>query len=174
MFIVLKKQSGNSDEVLNMFYGETETGVAIFIKEYINEDIEKLKLQPNLSTEKYVEYEIENNKNITNLIKSYKKIHKGYIYNSSERIKETLYTLEVLEYDCNKSLPTNIPSNNLWLNLNDEINNRVLKQLDKESLYQIFVKIQAAIKTKQDWNKVEYINLINEVIKNFKKNYIAQ
>jgi hypothetical protein len=173
MYIILKKQNGNVDEIINMFYGDenNETTINNWIKSYLDKDIETLNANIQSDTNvnrKQISYSIEETQNTNTIIKHYKKIKTGYIYNSSERLNEIVYTLTVLEYDCNKSLSSGI-TNNLWLNINDEVNNRVLKQLDKESLYQIFIKLQTAIRSKEKWNNHEYVNLLSEIIKNFKK-----
>ena len=51
-------------------------------------------------------------------------------------------------------------------NINQEINNRVLKQLDKDTLIQILHKIQQRIETKSHWNKTEFVGLFTEILKN--------
>jgi hypothetical protein len=57
----------------------------------------------------------------------------------------------------------------MWKNINQEVNNRVLKQLDKDTLLQVLYKIQQRIETKPNWNKTEFTGLISETLKNFRK-----
>jgi hypothetical protein len=168
MHIILK----NSNEVLNIFYGEDTYLVNNWINEYINDDIESLKNAPLIKDERVVSYETIENQNKIELIKRVKKINKGYIYNSSERLTENIYTITVLEYDgINKfnCEQYTLKENSKWADINSEINNRVLKQLDKESLYQILNKIQATIKLKSNWNYTEYTSIVSEILKKFKK-----
>lgn len=171
MHIILKKLN-EKIEVLNVFYGDDTIVINNWIKEYINDDIESLKITPLSKDLRTVSYEIVENKNEYELVKRFKKINKGYIYNSSERLTESVYTINHLEYDgINKfnSEQYTLTDNSKWADINSEINNRVLKQLDKESLYQILNKIQTSIKVKSNWNYTEYTSLVSEILKTFKK-----
>ena len=171
MHIILKKIN-EKDEVLNVFYGNDTTVINNWIKDYINDDIESLKIIPLNKDIRAVLYETIENQNKIELIKRFKKVNKGYIYNSSERLTETIYTITTLEYDgINKfnCEQYTLKGNSKWADINGEINNRVLKQLDKESLYQILKKIQGSIKLKSSWNYTEYTSLVSEILKTFKK-----
>ena len=101
------------------------------------------------------------------LIKKFKQINRGYIYNSSEKIAEIVYKISILEFENNQ--PT-LKENNKWSDINNEINNRVLKRLDKSSLYQIMTQLESKIGTKSTWNRTEYVALVSDTIQNFKKN----
>ncbi len=171
MHIILKNLN-ETKEVLNIFYGEDTYLINNWIKEYINDDIESFKNIPLNKNENTVSYEIVENKNEYELIKKLKQINKGYIYNSSEKLIKSIYTINVLEYDgVNKfnCEQYTLKENSKWADINGEINNRVLKQLDKESLYQILNKIQGSIKLKSSWNYTEYTSLVSEILKTFKK-----
>jgi hypothetical protein len=173
MYIILKKtpQTSNAqiqDEILNVFYGNDETLIQHWVKQYIEHDIMSLKMKPLTQDIKTVSYEFIDDSEGYKLITRFKKINKGYIYNSSERSEEILYTIHILEYIDNVN-QQQLQSSKLWQSINNEINNRVLKQLDKESLYQIFIKLQTKINSKTHWNSTEYINLLSEIIKSFKK-----
>jgi hypothetical protein len=171
MHIILKKIN-EKDEVLNVFYGNDTTVINNWIKDYINDDIESLKIIPLNKDIRAVSYETIENQNKIELIRKVKKVNKGYIYNSSERLTETIYTITTLEYDgINKfnNEQYTLKDNSKWADINNEINNRVLKQLDKESLYQILNKIQTSIKVKSNWNYTEYTSLVSEILKTFKK-----
>ena len=171
MHIILKKIN-EKDEVLNVFYGNDTTVINNWIKDYINDDIESLKIIPLNKDIRAVSYETIENQNKIELIRKVKKVNKGYIYNSSERLTETIYTITTLEYDgINKfnNEQYTLKDNSKWADINNEINNRVLKQLDKESLHQILNKIQGSIKLKSNWNYTEYTSLVSEILKTFKK-----
>jgi hypothetical protein len=182
MFIVLKKDEDGTEQVLNIFYGEDQHLISIssWIKEYIKEDIEvkknetpltKTSLDGKVSEEnrkyKEINYEIVDEKSFFKLIKKTKAIKKGYIYNSSERVSRDLYSIRILE--CNSNKIIFLENSDHFNNINKEINNRVLKTLDKESLYQVLQKIQIGIYTKKQWNSSEYNGLVSETLKTFKK-----
>lgn len=162
MHIILK-QSSQSEQILNIFYCPNQTLIRNWIKDWIKNDIESRKE----NDKKDVTYEINDAETNFQLIKQYKKIYKGYIYNSSEKLSEIVYKISILEFDDN--LSTQTLKNEKWSDINNEINNRVLKRLDKNSLYQIIIELESKIKTKSTWNRTEYIGLVSETIKNFKK-----
>lgn len=171
MFIVLKKDN-EKDEVLNIFYGQDEhmTSIRSWIKEYIEDDIKTIK--QNISDQekkqfKEIIYEIDDDSQSFKLIKRTKAIKKGYVYNSSEKVVKTIYSIKIVE--CNSNKIIFLENSDHFNNINREINNRVLKNLDKESLYQVLQKIQIGICTKKQWNSTEYNSLISEIIKTFKK-----
>jgi hypothetical protein len=171
MFIVLKKDN-EKDEVLNIFYGQDEhmTSIRSWIKEYIEEDIKTRK--QNISDQekkqfKEIIYEIDDDSQSFKLIKRTKAIKKGYVYNSSEKVVKIIYSIKIVE--CNSNKIIFLENSDHFNNINREINNRVLKNLDKESLYQVLQKIQIGICTKKQWNSTEYNSLISEIIKTFKK-----
>lgn len=171
MHIILKKIQEKID-VLNIFYGDDTILINNWIKEYINDDIETFKLEPLNKDVRSISYEITENQTNFELIRHIKKINKGYVYNSSERLTENVYTINLLEYSGVNTFniqKCNLKENTKWADINNEINNRVLKQLDKESLYQILNKIQASIKVKSNWNYTEYTSLVSEILKIFKK-----
>lgn len=171
MFIVLKKDN-EKDEVLNIFYGQYEhmTSIRSWIKEYIEDDIKTRK--QNISDQekkqfKEIIYEIDDDSQSFKLIKRTKAIKKGYVYNSSEKVVKIIYSIKIVE--CNSNKIIFLENSDHFNNINREINNRVLKNLDKESLYQVLQKIQIGICTKKQWNSTEYNSLISEIIKTFKK-----
>jgi len=170
MYIIVKKfLDGSKDIILNTFYGDSETIVKEWIRNYLSQEIDSLELSPKPENLRNVSYSIEENDCLFSLIKSFKQIHKGYIYNSSERVQQTLFTIDLLEYNGNNCFGESLKKNDLWVNLNDHINNRVLRQMDKDSLYQVFIKIQSGIHKKTSWNHTEFTSLVSEIIKSFKK-----
>jgi hypothetical protein len=180
MHIILKQSSieGENDEILNMFYCSNQTIIRNWIKEFIRNDIitrkendKQINDKINLTfTEDFDKrqgtYEINDAETNFQLIKLYKKISKGYIYNSSEKLSEIIYKISVLEFD---ECSTPALNNEKWSDINNEINNRVLKQLDQNSLYQIIIELESKIRTKSTWNRTEYVGLVSETIQKFKK-----
>jgi hypothetical protein len=168
MYIIVKKfLDGSKDKVLNTFYGDNVTIVKEWIRGYISQEIDSLQMSPTPQNLRNIAYSIEENDDTFALVKSFKQIHKGYIYNSSERVQQTLYNIDLLE--CEGKFEESLKKNDLWVNLNDNINNRVLRQMDKDSLYQVFIKIQSGIHKKESWNHTEFTSLISEIVKSFKK-----
>lgn len=171
MFIIIKQCYSNS-EVLDIFYCDNITLIRNWIKEYINIDIVSYSYTPIEKNIRDIEYEIKDNQDSFELLKKYKSINKGYIYNSSEYITESIYSIRIYNFDKNKNTKDyniNLGSN-MWGDINKEINNRVLKQLEKDCLLEIFNTIQEKINTRISWNNTEFINLISETIKHFKTN----
>lgn len=171
MFVILKKTI-EKDEILNIFYGQDELLKSIreWIKEYIEQDIKNRKLNETpeeIKKFKEIIYEINDGHHSFELIKKTKATKKGYIYNVSEKVAKVLYSINILE--CNSNKIIFLENSEHFNNINKEINNRVLKHLDKESLFQVLQKIQSGIYTKKQWNSTEYTGLVSETIKTFKK-----
>jgi hypothetical protein len=167
MYIILKNQNENTT-VLDFFYTQNESIINSWIEDYINADIESLKMCPLRENEKAIVYEI--NKTDTNyqLIKRQKNIIKGYVYNTSEKFANVLYTISVSHFDSNTFLQ-NLPKNSHLENINSEINNRMLRRLDRDSILQVLFKINKAISSKDTWNKTDYINTVSDILKFFNK-----
>ena len=169
MHIILKQSSieGENDEILNMFYCSNQTIIRNWIKEFIRNDIITRKENDKQINDKInLTYEINDAETNFQLIKLYKKISKGYIYNSSEKLSEIMYKIYILEFN---ECSTPALNNEKWSDINNEINNRVLKQLDQNSLYQIIIELESKIRTKSTWNRTEYVGLVSETIQKFKK-----
>lgn len=174
MHIILKQSSreGENDQILNMFYCPNQTIIRSWVKNWIKTDIDarkelNAKKEQEEDKKQDITYEINDAETNFQLIKKYKKIYKGYIYNLSEKVSEIVYKISILEFDDN--LSTKTLKNEKWSDINNEINNRVLKRLDKNSLYQIIIELESKIRTKSTWNRTEYVGLVSETIKNFKK-----
>ena len=169
MHIILKKTLHNNDEILNIFYCQDETMIRNWIKEYIQKDIEKMQIENNAT------FEINDAEKDFQLIKKFKQINKGYIYNSSEKIAEVVYNISMLEYlglaepTSLSSTSSTIKESHKWADINNEINKRVLKSLDKDTLYQIITRLESKIKTKGTWNRTEYVGMVSDTIQNYKK-----
>lgn len=163
MYVIVKRED-NTSEIVNMLYNKDS--VLPWINEYINDYI-VLNLQENIEN-----YNIKQDERTTFLYKKESIIKKGYFINENKTIEKLIYSIELLEYNC-KNVPEfnikNTPSINLWENINDEINNRVLKNMDKESLYQFIVLLKTNINLKNKWTSNEFTNLTNEYLKSFRK-----
>jgi hypothetical protein len=163
MFVVL-----NGEKVLNIVCGDNFSFARKWIMNFLAIEIESLKMAP---CEKYVKektFFIKETDNAFHLIQSYKQISKGYVYNSSKRMEETIMTIQCVEYD-GKNLFHGEGESSMWTSINSEINDRVLKKLDKDALYQVICEMHDRMQLKTTWNHTEYINLMAEVMKGFKK-----
>lgn len=173
MQIILKKDlKSDSEDVLNVLYGENDSFIESWINTYMEQEIDNLKMSPcdkNIKQDS-IDYFVEINDGVYYLVKTYKVILKGYIYNSSsEKITDKLFSVKCLQFDNIQPMLSKIDSQPLWNGINLEIYNRVLKQTDKDSLYRINMNFDAAIKTKDTWTSTELVMLKNEVTKNYKK-----
>jgi hypothetical protein len=159
----------NAEEsILNIIYGEDEDSfIDKWVKEYINKRIEKLIPEANIS------YVSESDTNgavaLFKLIKKTENVKKGYLYNTNSIEFDTVFEVKVLKFD-EKNLDCEIViSNKLYTDINYEINKRVTKELDKESLHNISLKFDSAISTKEKWTKLELIILKNRLLKEHKQ-----
>jgi len=165
MFVILKEDhTQNETTVVDIIYGDNS-------HRYIENHLNYLwHLFDGLESEN-VNFYID--KESCSIIKKESHIEKGYIYTTKKEINTLLFTVRALEYNP-KSLDNISPqpissSGRLWENLNREINHRVLKSMDKDSLYQIFVELDKNMKIKTNWSTNDYINILNELLKNFRK-----
>jgi hypothetical protein len=172
MQIIIKQDLiSNTENVLNIFYGENDTYIENWINLYFDQEIERLNMTPcegNIKSDS-LDYFVEIEDNKYYLVKKYKLILKGYIYNSAEKVSEKLFSIRCLSYDNINPLLSTVESQSLWNGINSEITHRVMKQVDKDTLYQINMKFEAAVKTKETWNSTELVMLQNEVTRTHKK-----
>ena len=162
MYIIIKNQDDTS-EIINIIYNKESS--KLWITEYINENYIKDDITKM--------YEIYNNENGLKTILKKKEtiLKKGYFLNET-KIHETIITFEILEYKCVNVPPIEIKirkNDKLWENINEEINNRVLKKMDKDSLYQYINIVKNNINLKSNWTSNEYIHLSNEYLYSFRK-----
>jgi len=170
MFIIVKHNNhspSENDEVLNIFYTVDSTCIRDWIKEYINQDIISYSYSPIEEDLKYLTYELNDGEHNFQLLKKYKRISRGYIYNSSERITDVLYSISILEFDSEKKT-TPLQGSHMWKSVNVEINNRILKSLDKDSILTIFNVVQDKIHSKNNWNKTEFISVVSDTLREYK------
>lgn len=170
----------NTEQVINIFYGENDIYVNNWVKKYFENEINQLKSEDDKS-KCDLDFFVEIRNNVFYLIQKYKLISKGYLYNTSEKVTENLQSIRLLDFDGYgyndndndndnvKTLSENLPVNELWNDINSDIVHRVMKQMDRDSLYQCIIQFDKAIKTKKVWTSTELIMLHNEITKDFKK-----
>ena len=168
MFIILKNDLiNNKKSIVNILYGN-ESDSDVCVKRYLNEYLEDLNdsNKDDSNKDDSIVYFIDDN-----FIKSKKTINnKGYIYNTVKFDFKTVIEIESIEYNPILLETTKKKDNKvLWENLNTEINHRVLKNMDKESLYQTFISLDNNLKLKHKWTRNDFINILNELLKNFRK-----
>lgn len=172
MQIIIKKDLlSNSEKVINILYGENSSYIEDWISIYINQEIDKLKVVP---CEKpiiadSIDYYIEVKDDTYYLAKRYNVRLNGYIYNSSKKVSDNIFSIRCLSYDNIDPLLNKIQTQPLWNDINSEITHRIMKHVDKDTLYQINMKFDGAIKTKDKWNSTELVMLQNEITQTHKK-----
>lgn len=169
MFIIIKNDLIKSKkEVANIIYGDTyETWTSNYLTEIISDIIIEISSSDNKTS-------YHKDDQLLSIIKKEEIIEKGYIFNNKS-VKETpIISLEVLEYNP-RALEFNKTNSEckLWENLNSEINQRVLKNMDKDSLYQVFMELDKNMKLKHNWTTNDFINILNELLKNFRKQFYS-
>jgi hypothetical protein len=167
MFIILKNDRDNIKSVVNIIYGDN---VENFINTYLNDELEYLNsMNTNENENEIIEYDIVNNS--IQMTKSMK--NKGYLYNTYTKNTTIIISIEVIEYNPKFIEIPKKQNSVLWENLNSEINHRILKNMDKDSLYQIFETLDNNLKIKDKWSSNDFINILNDILKHFKKEYYS-
>lgn len=167
MHIIVRKE-GAKEKVINILFTEDNTEIRKYIMGYMTEIINSLLMAPIGNGIRKLEYSIEEKEDKYILVKTYKKTMEGYVYNTSTKIKENLMEIRNIEHD-GETEYNEKSYDILYTDINIELNKKVLKQLDQESLYQVITKIQDSIILKNVWTNKEYTNMTSEIIKNFKK-----
>jgi hypothetical protein len=174
MQIILKTDlKTNNEEIVNILYGENPSYINNWVNNYFEQEICSLKMAPyenEFIKKDSLDYFVEIENGMYYLVKKYKRVLKGYLYNSFDKISERLYSVRVMTYENTEQFLDEQPCDMLWNGINMEIIHRVMKQIDKESLFQLNMKFESAIKTKQHWTSTELIMLQCELIKTHKKN----
>lgn len=158
MYIILLETTLGEKEIINIFVGQDITFVNKWINKYLVTEAESLCYAPCPKGMKKVSYRVQNN----SLIRCFKKVNKGYVYNTSEKSEEVVYNVHYLEFE---SKPTNEDD----IHTINEINDRVLKLLDKDSLYKVICEVQERLQLRGTINNAEYVDLYSKVMKDFKK-----
>lgn len=164
MFVILvekKEDAGTEKSIVKVLYTKNENIVRSWALQYAKQVIEHL----DSTTENVSLY---GKSNACGVDVSYKTTNRGYLYNTTKTKTERLLELSWYEY-LNHNIDVQMEDEPLSVGLNEEINNRVLKQLDKESLYQLITRVQQRLKLQEKWNHVEYTNLMSEMVRDFRK-----
>ena len=172
MFIILKHDHiTNKKEVLTIIYSDKAD---TWVRYYLNDQKTQLEDFYKKHEDKYkksgmsVKYIIEENDKTLTKEETY--VEKGYIYNNNIIKYIPIISLEMYEYNAKcLEINKNYTDSRMWENLNKEINHRVLKTMDKDSLYQVFMTVDNNLKLKDAWSTNDYINILNDILKGFKK-----
>lgn len=161
MFIILKKNQGH-EEIINILFENEISNVLVWINTYIDSEISSLKYKPIekhiLNVTYNLEIDSENNEFI--LKKNATKCIKGILYNTTEKHEELVYKLKIMKYDNKNHQKTS----QLWKNINTEVNFRLLKKVDKNTLFYIIDSINKELIKKETWDTNELIILQNDIL----------
>lgn len=168
MKIIIKTDLvSKTEKIINVFYGENDVYIEQWIKDYFNQEMCTIvELMDKKVSD--INYNVEENDSVFYLIKKYKLLLKGYIYNKSETVCEKIQSIKIMDFD-GMANNVDILGSGLWKGINSEINHRVMRNIDHASLFQVNMKLEDAVKTKEKWSSTELIMLQTEVIKVHKK-----
>lgn len=176
-FNVDKCKSSSLPVVVNTIYDNPDTLEYIekWLSNYMNQEIKSLLYIPIRQDESSISYEIEENDGgrVFSLIKKYKRIEKGYLYNRNIDVYEKLFDIKVIE---DEELSSNLSKNIVDMNdertlivINDEVNQRVIKTLEREALQVYLNDMRNSIKSKKIWNTDELLHLESQMLRQIKK-----
>jgi len=172
MYIISKTHYDGTEEIINIIHDD-ENAVCQWIKEYLEAEKTSLQMCPVEKGIKNIEYMVESQSNSHNnvlqhtLVKEYKQIAKGYVYNSYHPQRQVVCTVKALIFSGINNLTHS--KGNLWNNVNEEINSRVIKQMDHASLCQLWNTVNQQLDTKETWNKQEFTFMVSHALKDFRK-----
>lgn len=169
MFVILK----NTNEIYDIIYSNNESLAYNSMTNHAVQEMESLKMSPALKNTKYITYYINSTERTVELMKKYKLIYKGMIYNSSEYITETVFKMTFLPFNNYNSVNSIEPTSDFNFNLNKEIHTRLFKQLDTEQATEVFNKLLGSFCSKKTWNNHEIMNLITDITYEYKTNKIS-
>lgn len=158
----------NSQSILNIFHVDDEDYIEKWINEYIQQEIKSK--ETNLELSKENSYEIQSNFTEFSLIQKQKITNRGYIYNSNNFEYTKLFTININEFTENitetcMSVQEKLPYTKLYNDINEEINKRITKELNQETLLLLQSEYNKKIQTKNTWTQKELILLQNTIIK---------
>lgn len=156
------------EKTINVFYGENNVYIEKWINDYLNKEIDIMKLEPDVKNTSDIEYYVEMCDSLFYLVKKHKLLLKGYVYNKYETICERLRCIKTMEFD---GVVNNVETLgcSLWKGINSDINHRVMREIDHASLLQVNMKFEDALKTKELWSSTELVMLQTDIIKVHKK-----
>lgn len=174
MYIVIKNNINNIDnkeEVINVIYGD-EIDTTNWITEYITREI-KINLDKcdkDKKDIKDVSIKVsEGVNNQYNVIKTYKSKIRGYVYNSYQRQSIELFNIKYLPFTYKLENSSNI----LKTDINSEINNRILKTLDRDSLYQLYRLSEKVIRDSDIISYNKYNKITTDLLRTFRKEHFS-
>jgi hypothetical protein len=168
MFIILKTDKSQETSIHDLIYSSDDTLAYNSMNSYAVTQMESLKLSPARKYTKYNNYFVKSTNKSVQLLHKYKQIHPGVIYNTSEYITETLFTLNYLPFDNYNSINSVEPSSEFTFQLNKEIQLRLFKQLNIEQTQSILEKLINGFSTKKYWNNNEIMNLFTDITYEYK------
>jgi hypothetical protein len=161
MFVVVQ----DDHKIINVLFENDVDKIEEYITKILKDKIKRLCIEDVSSI-----YTIKSNEREFQIIKEFTKVKKGYVYNSHSQVSEVVVGIKYYSDEgCDMLMNADNCGSNLTNDLNGEINKRVLRQLDKDSLYQVFVRVMNCIKTKDSFTKHEFTMIISEIVHNFKK-----
>lgn len=174
MFTIIKNEiekslnTSQAETILNIVYGDNEDYVKKWIEIYFDNIIEK--------KDKNEIFFVEIKNGIYYLVRKYQVIVKGYIFNTPKQITEQILSVRYIKFieenHLLKTLSNHIKLkelHGLYPEITSNINHKVLNQVDKDSLYEIYCAFEGAIRTKQTWNTSELIILQDKITRDFKR-----
>lgn len=160
MHIILKEVGDNpSPDIQSVFFNSNDHVAHEAAVNHIHTDIESLMWCPSEKNVKNVQYNcVKVNDTTYKLNKTWKKIKKGYLYNSYETLNETLYNIKILSHD------------EPCASLNSSVS--FLRALNREQLMRFNIKlIESICKIKDDdvLNKKDIISIYHNVLQSLDK-----
>jgi hypothetical protein len=160
MFIVLEVES---DKIISPFFDDMQK-----VSEWMENHITALKIDmENAEKKENVTFNILSIDNEMMLIKNETITHQGYLYNTYEQKQGTILTFKVVHHNPKLTDTQNVTD--LFMNINEEIQKRYLKNMDKACLQQLLTQINKIVYAKEKWTNKEYLECFNEILQNFKK-----
>jgi hypothetical protein len=169
MYVVVEKQNEtNNINIIKILKVDDKTSVQLWMNTYMLTQLESMRYAPNHENIKYVTYMIRSRENSDSLelIKQFKKVNKGYIYNSSEWLEEVIMSIDCIKCEDNILYESSeIPKSQLWHDTNTEINIRVLQQLDYDSSINVISHFIKSSKSKSSSFQEEMTVLLSDSLK---------
>jgi len=162
MYIIIKSERHIPKEsVINILNSEDIADSKKWMMDYIKSQKTSYEMCPNLKYTKNVTYQILETENECILVKKYDLLEKGYVYNQYTSKMDTLTMLKCLKYEYNGDEES--------IRSLMDINRSVLKQLDKDALYEILIGIVDQISSKAMWTRKEVTHVVSNVLRTVKK-----
>lgn len=177
MFVILKTERSSAAEndittVLDLIFSNNDTLAYNSMNSHAVTEMEALTMTPAKKYTKYNTYFVESTDKEVKLLHKFKRIHPGMIYNTSEYITETVFTLKFMNYDNYNSINSIEPSSEFAFQLNKEIQIRLFKQLDIDQTQTVLEKLINSFSSKRHWNNSEIMNLFTDITYKYKTSKI--